>query len=369
MTLKQAPAPASDQPSVSQFFKRKTPPPRSSSTSPHAANAASSLTSAKRVKVEHAPAGSPSDKRKGRAEVIVLDSDGSGESVAWQMAADESDDEVQMISASVATARSKPPAFTVVARPGLTASTPPSGEARTQQQQLASGSRTVQSSVTSTSGSARSAAPVAPIFQQAQQAAQARPSAASAASKRPAFNAKESAAAQALRVLSYVEPVSDLDDVDASGAGPSTTVSQAPPVSAAESAAAKAKRHEQFAAKLLGRRFGRRRSLDLDEAEARAGHGSDDDAAAGGSSDADARERVDDESADDSTSLERPNAKLSALKSTLTAPVKKKETGGKKKASPEVGPSGQTYTPLEEQVRAKPPTCVDLPTDASLDSS
>jgi hypothetical protein len=364
MTLKPVLPPTPDQPSVSQFFKRKTPPPRSATTSPPHASASSS-TSVKRVKTEHNPptgsARSSPAKGKGRAEVIVLDSDDESDAAVRPMAVDGSDDEVQMISAPVTTVA------TAGARsnhPRMTAAGPPSVPRGMQQQPTASGSRSAASSAASTSSSARPAAPVAAIFQRAQQAAHARPSAASAATKRPAFNAKDSAAAQALRALTYVEPDPDPDDqLETSGVGPSI-VTQVP--LSAEATAAKAKRHEQFATKLLGRRFGRRRSLDLDEAEARAGGGSDYESAAGESNDGDEIGRIDDDG-DGSASPERGNAKLDALKSKLTAPVRKTAGDGKKKAPPEVGPSGLTYTPLEEQVRvvltSAPVAPIGQPTD------
>lgn len=350
MTLKQGQPPTPDQPSVSQFFKRKTPPVRSSSP-PHAGT--SSSTSAKRVKVEHgAPvrsAGTPPSKGKTRSEAIVLDSDDESDADKWAMDVDVSDDEVTMISGSVA-AESTPPISAAEGRSG--SATRKSGLSTARQQSSASGSRIVPSYVASTGASAISTAPVAPIFQRAQQAPPGRPSATAAVSKRPAFNAKDSAAAQALRILSYIEPGADLEETDPSGAG-SSTATQAP--QSPEAAAAKAKRHEQFATKLLGRRFGRRRSLDLDEADARDGRGADDNPEASASSDADDQERIDDDSAngEGSASPQRDDTKLGVLKAKLTAPVKKTAMGSKKKAPPEVGPSGQTYTPLEDQVRER----------------
>lgn len=91
-------------------------------------------------------------------------------------------------------------------------------------------------------------------------------------------------------------------------------------------------RHEQFKAKLLEANLGRRRSLDLENAEAMTN--------AQGSGDEE--ERGDEEETGSSS-------KMKALKEKLTVKGK-----GKEKVKEVLGPSGKAYTPLEKQVSCIP---------------
>lgn len=111
----------------------------------------------------------------------------------------------------------------------------------------------------------------------------------------------------------------------------------------------RSQRHEAFKAKLLGRNFGRRRSLDLDNAEdqqLQGGGGDEDDGEEGGG-------RGDEEDEDHEGSGSGAKAKMKSLKEKLTAKGKVKEVanakGGKKKLEA-VGPSGLSWTPMEKQV-------------------
>jgi len=112
---------------------------------------------------------------------------------------------------------------------------------------------------------------------------------------------------------------------------------------------ARSQRHEAFKAKLLGRNFGRRRSLDLDDAEEQFRRGGDqDDADDGGDGD-----QVDEEEDEPSSS----KAKMKSLKDKLTVKGGKgkevantKGGGNKKGAGEAVGPSGLSWTPMEKQV-------------------
>ncbi|KAL7413339.1 muts domain V-domain-containing protein [Mrakia frigida] len=106
---------------------------------------------------------------------------------------------------------------------------------------------------------------------------------------------------------------------------------------------ARSQRHEAFKAKLLGRNFGRRKSLDLDMAD-ELGLGGEDGQDEGGNHDDN-----EDEDKDESGSRQ----KMKNLKEKLTAKEKGKGKevgkGGKKKLEA-VGPSGMTWTPMEKQV-------------------
>lgn len=307
---------STQQPSVSQFFKRKSPPPPASSSSP---------ASAKRVKLEHSL---PSD------EVIILDSDDdddnqagqSGRAVGQTVGLSDNDDieEVHLPAAS-SVVNSVPAPFQKGASPSrpLPPPSPP---------------------VASSSKSAASRPPpsLAPIFHLAQ--AGSRPSfppphvaKPSSTSTRPI---KRSAAAQALRSLTFIDPE---DDQSGPVAGPSVQ-----PLSE-EEVRARARRHERFATKLLGRTFGRRRSLDLDEAEERGGLGGSDDM--GWKSEGEDEVMALDEDSSDGAQPPAKKGKMAELKRKLVASSSSKTTV-KKKAAPKIGPSGLSYTPLELQVRS-----------------
>lgn len=108
---------------------------------------------------------------------------------------------------------------------------------------------------------------------------------------------------------------------------------------------AKSQRHEAFKNKLLGRTFGRRKSLDFDEAAGASG--------LVGAEPAPLNENDDDEDEDErgGGGSAFASQKMQGLREKLTAKAKGKgkEVKGKKKLNP-VGPSGQTWTPLEMQV-------------------
>lgn len=345
-----------DQPSVSQFFKRKTPPAAPGAS----ASASSSSPAAKRVKLGAGPrqGRSPPPAAAGATshgnEVIVLDSDDEYGSMDIAF----SDDEIQVVpAATTSTAGRRAPTPSRPPRPAAPlsaskahASNTPSTGSSSHRLPLLSAAAGGSSTAPRVKGAG--APPVAPVFQQAQQASlAARP--AGSKSKRPSFNPKESSAAQALRALAYVDPdPSQADDQLgelSAVAGPSTQ----PPQLSADAARARDQRHERFKTKLLGRTFGRRRSLDLEEAE-RMQMGSDEDRVEAGSDDEGGKAARGGDSEDPDASPPAKKGKIGELKSKFTAPPRKKALAIKKKAPPEVGPSGLTYTPLELQVRRRP---------------
>lgn len=309
---------STQQPSVSQFFKRKSPPPPSSS----------SLASVKRVKLEQQQP-LPSD------EVIVLDSDndedqgGQPSRTASQIFGLSDDDDIREVHPSAGSIVNSVPA--PVKQPKQGASPP---------RKLPPPSQPI--AFSSKSGPSRPPPSLAPIFQSAQ--AGSRPSLppphvarSSSTSTRPI---KRSAAAEALRSLAFVDPE---DDQGEPIAAPSVA-----PLSE-EEVQARARRHERFATKLLGRTFGRRRSLDLDEAEERGGLGGSDDM--GGKSEGEDEVMALDEDSSDGAQPPAKKGKMAELKKKLLASSSSKATL-KKKAAPKIGPSGLSYTPLELQVRS-----------------
>lgn len=116
-------------------------------------------------------------------------------------------------------------------------------------------------------------------------------------------------------------------------------------VEAEKEHAYRAARHEKFKARLLEQNFGRRRSLDLEQAEmGDYGQGDWD-----GEVDTGAAEEEEEEDMAGGSKMKVLREKLSAKgkggKQLLVG------AKGKGKAKEQIGPSGLTYTPLEKQVR------------------